>query len=187
MSELSPQCAPKRKPAMPTDPRVHTLKPLQRSPSNSIAAGTPRRTLQWPLGQTESDLPRRANQINFQGRRIACRTPKPAKVRAPKRRIREPIQADLGRPVLRRKIFRLARRANHRYLSARPALDKGRFAIVTNVGCGMRWTLRLQRRTEPKRTAKSCGPGAPTLASSFAELSAGRRWQKSPVTGESTK
>src|SRR5258708_27011481 len=38
-----------------------------------------------------------------------------------------------------------------------------------------------------KRTAKSCGPDAPTLASSLAELSARRRWQESPVTGESTK
>jgi hypothetical protein len=37
------------------------------------------------------------------------------------------------------------------------------------------------------RTAKSCGPGAPTLVSSFAGFSARRRWQKSPVTGESTK
>jgi hypothetical protein len=37
------------------------------------------------------------------------------------------------------------------------------------------------------RTAKSCGPDAPTLASSFAGISARRRWQKSPVTGESTK
>ena len=37
------------------------------------------------------------------------------------------------------------------------------------------------------RTAKSCGPDAPTLASSFVESSAKRRWQKSPVTGESAK
>jgi hypothetical protein len=37
------------------------------------------------------------------------------------------------------------------------------------------------------RTAKSCGPDAPTLASSSAEVSAGRRWQTSPVTGESAK
>src|SRR5216684_4477029 len=47
------------------------------------------------------------------------------------------------------------------------------------------------------RTAKSCGPDAPTLASSLRDgMSAlpgadelhfcGRRWQKSPVTGEST-
>src|ERR1700736_2782528 len=34
---------------------------------------------------------------------------------------------------------------------------------------------------------KSCGPDAPTLASSFAEVSARRRWQTSPVTGESAK
>src|ERR1019366_5434002 len=42
------------------------------------------------------------------------------------------------------------------------------------------------------RTAKSCGPDAPTLASSSREASFlqvfwGRRWQQSPVTGESTK
>src|SRR5216684_5968937 len=47
------------------------------------------------------------------------------------------------------------------------------------------------------RTAKSCGPDAPTLASSLAEVLSAlpgsektlirrRRWQKSPVTGEST-
>src|SRR6266487_6983461 len=49
-----------------------------------------------------------------------------------------------------------------------------------------------------KRTAKSCGSDAPRLASSFAEarrpnraldktISAGRRWQNSMVTEESTK
>src|ERR1700693_6480767 len=37
------------------------------------------------------------------------------------------------------------------------------------------------------RTAKSCGPDAPTLASSFAKQFARRRWQQSPVTGESAE
>ena len=39
------------------------------------------------------------------------------------------------------------------------------------------------------RTAKSCGPDAPMLASSSREAfaSRGRWWQESPVTGESTK
>jgi hypothetical protein len=37
------------------------------------------------------------------------------------------------------------------------------------------------------RTAKSCGPDAPTLASSFAKYFVRRRWQESPVTGESSK
>ena len=32
------------------------------------------------------------------------------------------------------------------------------------------------------RTAKPCGPDAPTLASSVAEVSARRWWQESPVT-----
>jgi len=52
---------------------------------------------------------------------------------------------------------------------SRPALDQeGRFAIVTNVERGMRWTHMAERnpcgRTVFVRTAKSCGPGAPTQA-----------------------
>jgi hypothetical protein len=48
-----------------------------------------------------------------------------------------------------------------------PAHTKGRFAIVTNVGLGMRWTrVALLTRALILRTVKSCGPDAPTLASS---------------------
>ena len=45
----------------------------------------------------------------------------------------------------------------------------------------------IERRTRPARTAKPCGPGAPTLASSGAEQFALRRWQTSPFTGESAE
>jgi hypothetical protein len=38
-----------------------------------------------------------------------------------------------------------------------------------------------------KRTAKSCGPDAPTLASSLLDEFSTRGWQESPVTRESTK
>jgi len=37
------------------------------------------------------------------------------------------------------------------------------------------------------RTAKLCGPGISTLMPSFAERSARRRWQTSPITGESAE
>jgi hypothetical protein len=49
-------------------------------------------------------------------------------------------------------------------------------------GCGGRWWCR--RRTALRRTAKSCGPDAPTLASSWRRQLRRRRWQESPVTGE---
>ena len=50
---------------------------------------------------------------------------------------------------------------------------------------GMQWTRKLaQDEREPMRTAKPCGPDAPTLASSPREISRGRRWQESPVTEE---
>jgi len=56
----------------------------------------------------------------------------------------EPDQRDLGRPVLLRKIFRFPRRANHLYNLAPSRLTEGRFAIVTNVERGMRWTRAAQ-------------------------------------------
>ncbi len=69
----------------------------------------------------------------------------------------------------RRAHFLLRRRANQNHPPARPAPDKeGRFAIVTNVGSGMRWPQCRSRRMPILRTAKSCGPGAPRLALSFA-------------------
>jgi hypothetical protein len=44
---------------------------------------------------------------------------------------------------------------------------EGRYAIVTSVGSGMRWTLDVARRAGSRRTAKSCGPDLPTLGSSL--------------------
>jgi len=60
-----------------------------------------------------------------------------------------------------------------------------------NVGHGMRWTPWRQVGSyppdeTPRRTAKSCGPGAATLASSRLASPGWRRWQKRPLTGEST-
>jgi hypothetical protein len=54
-----------------------------------------------------------------------------------------------------------------------------------SAGCGGR--RRRADECAGLRTAKSCGPDAPTLASSCAEVSARRWWQKSPVTRESAK
>src|SRR5713101_5808996 len=56
----------------------------------------------------------------------------------------------------------------------------------------MRWTRQrqsqlLRGRMTLQRTAKSCGSGAPTLALRSRERFRERRWQKSPVTEESTK
>jgi hypothetical protein len=53
------------------------------------------------------------------------------------------------------------------------------------VGCGGRGCAFDERRV--KRTAKSCGPDAPMLASSLADCSVRRWWQESPVATESTK
>jgi hypothetical protein len=49
-----------------------------------------------------------------------------------------------------------------------PAPSEGRFAIVTDVGRGMRWTqMALLTRALVSRTAKSCGPDASTPASNW--------------------
>src|SRR3984893_13701098 len=52
----------------------------------------------------------------------------------------------------------------------------------------MRWTpMVLPTNGAKRRTAKACGPDPLTLASSRQKKFRRRRWQKSPVTGESTK
>src|SRR6516162_10295161 len=61
----------------------------------------------------------------------------------------------------------LSKDTNQQHICAVPLSQKGRFAIVTNVGSGMRWTRQRVRRARLKRTAKSCGPGAPGLALSL--------------------
>jgi hypothetical protein len=58
---------------------------------------------------------------------------------------------------------------------------------VTSAGQDAVDVDRALRRERERRTEKSCGPDAPTLASSFVELSAKRRWQESPVAEESAK
>jgi hypothetical protein len=67
------------------------------------------------------------------------------------------------------------------------ALSEGRFAVVTNVGAGCGGRFGVARRAALTRTAKPCGPDAPTLASSLRMMIRRRRWQKSPVTGESAE
>src|SRR5579863_4879791 len=78
-----------------------------------------------------------------------------------------PDQADATCPVLLKKIFRFRRRANHLYKLAPSCPERGALRNVINVGCGMRWTLWRRKTGGAKRTAKSCGPDAPTLASSW--------------------
>ena len=48
-----------------------------------------------------------------------------------------------------------------------PCPHEGRFAIVTDAGRGMRWTLWREGRARVRRTAKSCGPDIPMLMSSW--------------------
>jgi hypothetical protein len=77
---------------------------------------------------------------------------------------------------------------NQRQISRRPVLDKrgvSRSSRTLGAGCDGRGSDA--RRAALLRTAKSCGPDAPTLASSLQVVTCRRRWQKSPVTGESTK
>jgi hypothetical protein len=50
------------------------------------------------------------------------------------------------------KIFWFSEYPNQGYIFRHPVPKEGRFAVVTNVGCGMRWTLRQRWRTLPKRT-----------------------------------
>jgi len=108
---------------------------------------------------------------------------RPSNSRAPKIQFAELIQRDSSCPVVPRKIFRFAAPPKlnlHQFPNFRIQLDnsvetgvdrlippyqEGRFAIVTDVRRVAVDADGAVRRAALKRTAKSCGPGAPTLAS----------------------
>jgi hypothetical protein len=104
------------------------------------------------------------------------------------------IHADLPRhgqisescPAPFAKIFHFALTPNQQYIAHRPVPQRGvAQRHQRGSGCGGRRCAKDD--SADLRTAKSCGPGAPTLVSSWRNYLRRRRWQKSPVTGESTK
>ena len=103
------------------------------------------------------------------------------------------VQSDLGRPVPLAKIFRFSFDPNHFYISRHPRPHRGAFRDrhERRAGDAMDAKARsakiLRGRTALTRTAKSCGPDAPTMASSWWRQLHWRGWQKSPVTRESAK
>ena len=75
-------------------------------------------------------------------------------------------------PALFAKIFPLPFEANHLLISRHPGPHKGAFRDRHERRAGMRWTqAALLTRALFLRTVKSCGPDAPTLASSSREAS----------------
>ena len=109
------------------------------------------------------------------------------KSHARKTKILQADQADFTCPVVSEKIFPFPRRANHLYKLApsRPGKRGVAQRHERGLGCGGRGDVA--RRATSMRTAKSCGPDAPTLASSWRKSFHWRWWQKSPVTKESAK
>jgi hypothetical protein len=80
----------------------------------------------------------------------------------------EALQPDATCPVPFAKIFPFTFDANHFYVSRHPGPHKGAFRDRHGRKVGMRWTrAALLTRAPGSRTVKSCGPDAPTLASSW--------------------
>src|SRR5579872_1462971 len=111
-------------------------------------------------GTNASDLP--------VGRRLRCR-------------IRVPC------PALLIKIFLFFRNANQMYISLRPASTRGaaRDRHERGAGCGGRFGAFDEWRA--RRTAKTCGSDAPTLASSLRRHPASDGGKKARLTRKSTK
>jgi hypothetical protein len=68
-----------------------------------------------------------------------------------------------------------------------PSHTEGRFAIVTDVGSGMRWTRMALLTRAPVRGRRSRVVLTPRRWRQVDGVIRRRRWQTSPVTGESTK
>jgi hypothetical protein len=103
------------------------------------------------------------------------------------RRANHFVFSEMTSPAPFAKIFCFAPEANQFTDLRRPVPEEGRLAIVTNAGRDAMDVAARETNAACSRTAKSCGSGAPMLASSLVEFSAGRRCQTSLVTGESTK
>jgi hypothetical protein len=109
---------------------------------------------------------RQANQLNFRTSPPLLRPLSCQKSHARKTQFRVAVQADLGGPVLRAKIFRFPCPFNW-WLLASSRLDKRGVRVVTNARWDAMDAAVSKRRATLRRTAKSCGPGAPTLALSL--------------------
>jgi hypothetical protein len=103
----------------------------------------------------------------------ACPSPArfaPSVLPAPKNSFREPLQAHRPIQATPEKYFCFVL-SEIMLVCPRPASQEGRFAVVTDVECGMRWACRCCsvvdpcRRTALMRTVKSRGPDTPTLVS----------------------
>jgi hypothetical protein len=82
-------------------------------------------------------------------------------------------------------VSQLISKANHLLDPAHPVPHEGRIAIVTDVGRDAVDAGGAADESAYLRTAKPCGPDTPTLVSSRRKRFRRRRWQTSPVTGES--
>jgi hypothetical protein len=90
--------------------------------------------------------------------------------------------------LARRAILRFTETPNQWLNSSRPASMRGAFR--DRHGRWVRDAMDAAAAQDGRRllrTAKSCGPDAPTLASSSRGRLRGRWWQESPVTRESAK
>jgi hypothetical protein len=87
----------------------------------------------------------------------------------------EADQSDSPSPVSFQKIFRFSFYPNQIHIARVPPQHKGRFAIVTNVERDAVAADSAVDERRVMRTAKSCGPDAPTLASSWRRCFASRR------------
>jgi hypothetical protein len=107
--------------------------------------------------------------------------------RDPQRDFVERDQSDLGRPAPFKKIFLFSADPNHFYIRSRLAPLEGRIAIVTDAGWDAVDAGGAKDEGADLRTAKSCGPDASTLASSWRNKLSPMTVTTSPITGESTK
>jgi hypothetical protein len=123
-------------------------------------------------------------------RRLAQRLEGNSPARKPK--FPEASQRDSSRPVCGKKYSASHRPQINGFFSSSRLNERG-VRVVTNVeaGCGGRGSVRrfCARRLAPTRTAKPCGPGAPTLALSLQcpTSLAGDGGKKARFTGESAE
>ena len=152
------RCSVQRCCAEPGPTRMRIWAPDQQRTANA---------LRCIRGTRASDLPDEANQFARIWLARPANTPqKPAKTSAPKNSFRLRVQIDPRRHPYRCKNFSL-RKSEIMHLLLPSRLDRRGVRVVTDVAAGCGGRERVARRATRERTAKSRGPGTPTLVSSL--------------------
>ena len=118
----------------------------------------------WAVPPTSPGWGNQWNQLRSAAKKLVRAGFEPMKIAcAKKRKFAWRLKGESAVQSPKPKIFYFCFSEIHVSITSSRLDQEGRIAIVTNVSAGRGGRRWLEQTSEPMRTAKSCGPGLPTL------------------------